>query len=254
MSEIRPGKAVGLGVVALVLMVVMVMLGLWQLNVYGARRHADSAATLTRPVVPLDSVLRPDEAFSSEAASRPVEATGHYLAAEQLYVRRLPGVGARLAVVTPLLTSNGSAILVVRGGRDSPGSTPPSGLVHVVGVLEPSDGSGAGLSAGRVSAGLDVASLINEMPHDLYGGYLMLRSSEPPSGVGLTPARPPLPSASAWTGLRNLAYGLQWWVFAVFVAFMWWRMVREPPESEGDDDGSVGQRSTANDKAVEPLR
>lgn len=251
-SSVRLGRAVGLGVVAVLLMTVMVMLGLWQLHVYGDRRHADSAATLSRAPVPLNSVLGPDAAFSSAAASRPVVVTGRYLTGEQFYVRRLAGAQGRLAVVTPLLTSNGSAVLVVRGGRASPGTTPPSGTVRVVGTLEPSDNSGAGLGPDRVTDGLDMASLVNRMPQDLYGGYVLLRSSQPPSGVGLTPVRPPLPSASAWAGIRNLAYGLQWWVFAAFVAFMWWRMVREPAPSE-ELDGTASDRASSGE-AMERVR
>ena len=29
------------------------------------------------------------------------------------------------------------------------------------------------------------------------------------------------------TGLRNLAYALQWWVFGAFALYMWWRMSTE---------------------------
>ena len=37
-----------------------------------------------------------------------------------------------------------------------------------------------------------------------------------------------------WAGIRNLVYAVQWWVFAAFVAFMWWRMVSEPPGSHDE--------------------
>jgi surfeit locus 1 family protein len=64
---------------------------------------------------------------------------------------------------------------------------------------------------------------------------------------GLTQAQPPnLPGADASTALRNLLYALQWWVFAAFVVFMWWRWLaedvlsrREPePESEPGPPGA----------------
>lgn len=255
MTGHRAGRAVGLGVIALVLMAVMVLLGYWQLQVYRDRRHADSAASLNRPPVPLDSVLGPDSAFPADATSRPVTVTGRYLPAEQVYVRGLPGATSRYAVVTPLLTSNGSAVLVVRGGRAEPGSTPPPGPVRVVGVLEPSDASGALSGPNRVTRGLDVAALVNSVPHDLYGGYLLLRSSDPPSNAGLASVRPPLPAASTWAGIRNLAYACQWLVFAGFVAFMWWRMVRERPEDEPAEDADLGPMAMpVTDQAVERLR
>jgi len=41
----------------------------------------------------------------------------------------------------------------------------------------------------------------------------------------VTPAR--LPGADASSGLRNLLYAFQWWVFGAFAVFMWWRWVQE---------------------------
>ena len=36
-----------------------------------------------------------------------------------------------------------------------------------------------------------------------------------------------LPGADASTGLRNLLYAFQWWVFGAFAIFMWWRWLTE---------------------------
>jgi ABC-type nickel/cobalt efflux system permease component RcnA len=38
---------------------------------------------------------------------------------------------------------------------------------------------------------------------------------------------------------RNLAYALQWWVFALFAAYMWWRMVRDDYEDGRDDHNHI---------------
>jgi cytochrome oxidase assembly protein ShyY1 len=38
------------------------------------------------------------------------------------------------------------------------------------------------------------------------------------------PAPQPQRSGLAW---RNLAYALQWWVFAAFALVLWWKMVRQ---------------------------
>jgi cytochrome oxidase assembly protein ShyY1 len=40
--------------------------------------------------------------------------------------------------------------------------------------------------------------------------------SEPPSGFAL----------------QNLSYALQWWLFAGFAVFFWWRLVRDAHERE----------------------
>ena len=37
---------------------------------------------------------------------------------------------------------------------------------------------------------------------------------------------PPPDLPSGFT-LRNLAYALQWWIFALFALWMWWKMVRD---------------------------
>ncbi len=46
--------------------------------------------------------------------------------------------------------------------------------------------------------------------------------------------------------LRNLAYGLQWWLFGGFVVFMWWRMARD------DLRGATPRAGTSAVPAVRP--
>jgi surfeit locus 1 family protein len=36
-----------------------------------------------------------------------------------------------------------------------------------------------------------------------------------------------LPEASRFTAVRNLLYGVEWWVFGGFALFLWWRWVRD---------------------------
>ena len=62
----------------------------------------------------------------------------------------------------------------------------------------------------------------------------------------LTPVALPDPDVSWSVGLRNLAYAFQWWVFAAFALFMWWRMATEnvamrraEAEAESDFDAPV---------------
>ena len=61
----------------------------------------------------------------------------------------------------------------------------------------------------------------------------------------LTPVEPPLPDPSRWAGIRNLIYALQWWLFAAFVAFMWWRIAHE------DDDETASRRGVASAPCLE---
>ncbi|MDX6297889.1 MAG: hypothetical protein QOI51_1746 [Nocardioidaceae bacterium] len=216
-------RALGLALLGLVLMGVMGWLGRWQFSVYDDHQHAQALAALRQPPVPLGRLLGRDAAFPADGVSRPVTVSGTYLAGEQLYVRHLAGASHRYAVVTPLVTVNGSAVLVVRGSRDTVGAVPPRGQVTVRGILEPS-GVGGPPNSQRVANGLSVSSLVGAVTPDLYSGYVVQQVSTPRQAPTLAPVVPPLPDPSRWAGLRNLLYACQWWVFAGFVAFMWWRM------------------------------
>jgi cytochrome oxidase assembly protein ShyY1 len=64
-----------------------------------------------------------------------------------------------------------------------------------------------------------------------------LRTDEQPApDDGLAPVSPPASETSWRTGARSLAYALQWWLFAAFAVFMWWRILsdrlRSAPERE----------------------
>jgi surfeit locus 1 family protein len=126
-----------------------------------------------------------------------------------------------------------------------------------VGLLQPSDDSGPvdDDPHDRVIPALSITSLLPLMHHDPYGGYAIATSRAVPGGrtlpgtSGLALAHPPdLPGADASTALRNLLYALQWWVFAAFVVFMWWRWLREDvltaPEQEPAEQVGPGESET----------
>jgi surfeit locus 1 family protein len=229
-------RALGLGALAVVLMAGMGSLGLWQLGAYDQHQSEAARSRLQQPPVPLDRVLGKDAGFPADGVGRPVTVTGRYLPAEQIYVRGLAGSSAVYAVTTPLLTRAGSAILVVRGSSHELGPAPPQGQVRVTGVLEPSSDLGDPLGADRVTSGLRIAGLLDAFSADLYAGYIVLTASEPPDR--LSPVNVALPEPSRLAGIRNLLYAVQWWVFAAFVAFMWWRIVLDLEERQTSDEPS----------------
>ncbi len=239
-------RALGLALVGLMLMAVMGWLGWWQFTVYDQHQRADAQAALRQPPVPLSTVIGPDSAFPADGVGRPVTVSGTFLAGQQIYVRNLPGATHRYAVVTPLVTSGGSAILVVRGSHDERTAAAPAGTVSVRGVLEPSVDAGGPPNAQRIADGLSVSALVGAVGPDLYSGYLLQQSSTPAQQPALSPVPPPLPDPSRWSGVRNLLYACQWWVFAGFVAFMWWRMTgdlaataRKRADTPDADSGSL---------------
>jgi surfeit locus 1 family protein len=215
-------KLIGLTLLALVLVAAMVAMGLWQLDTYNRAQSVAAAETTRAAPVPLDSLLGPDQAFTAEAHGRPVMVEGTYDRPQLLLDRG----SDRPWVVAPLVTDSGAAILVVRGLADSDPPPPPSGRVRVVGSLQPSEARGTDdrPGDGRVPT-LSTAQLIDQVSHDLYSGFVVLTEQTPPSTLPEVP--PPLPDASFTTGFRNLMYAVQWWLFGGFVAFLWWRIVRE---------------------------
>jgi cytochrome oxidase assembly protein ShyY1 len=236
-------RALGLLVIAVVVMAIMVAMGKWQFGVYDDHQRADALAVMRQAPVPIDAVLGPDEAFPAGSVGVPVVVSGRYDITDSVYVRGYAGANDRYSVVTPLLTASGSAVLVLRGSSPVPHTSASSGPVHVSGILEPSQSEGGSLDAGRITTGLRVGALVSDMRPDLYAGYVVLTSSSP--AEQLEPVDPPLPNPSRWAGVRNLLYAVQWWIFAAFVAFMWWRIsTDERPEvvdatSEKFGPGSV---------------
>jgi cytochrome oxidase assembly protein ShyY1 len=229
-------RALGLLVVAVVLMAAMVAMGRWQFGVYNDSQRADAMTLMRRAAVPIDTALGRDQAFPSASTGVPVSVEGHYDRVGQVYVRGFPGAKDAYAVVTPLLTPTGSAVLVLRGSSPVAQAPVPAGPVRISGVLEPSQSEASPLDSRRVTTGVYVPGLVSEVRPDLYSGFVILTTSVPADV--LPRVAPPLPDPSRWAGLRNLLYAVQWWVFAGFVAFMWWRIV-----TDASDPGRGGREA-----------
>jgi hypothetical protein len=59
-----------------------------------------------------------------------------------------------------------------------------------------------------------------------------------PPGAGSAPAPAQLPAGEPGLALRNLSYAVQWWLFAAFGLFFWYRLVRD--DHRGRLTGTVG--------------
>jgi cytochrome oxidase assembly protein ShyY1 len=91
---------------------------------------------------------------------------------------------------------------------------------------------------------LSAADLVNDWGAPVYAGYLLAESA--PSGLVAVPP----PPVDGGVQILNLSYALQWWVFAAFAVFLWWRVVRDDhegrhaPEDDGTGDGAQGGGGT----------
>lgn len=227
----RP-SLLGLHVLAVVALAACVAGGLWQLGAYDARQEHERADRQDVPTVPLAEVWSPGEPFDATLNHRPVTVTGTFgPASEQVWVSGRTQDGQDgFWLLAPLELSGDDALLVVRGFSPEAGEPPsvPAGEVELDVVLEPGEGSSAGLDADRVIDTVRVPTLVNELPYQLFPGFGI--STTPAVAAGLPLAVTPDPDVSWTVGLRNLAYSLQWWVFGAFAAFMWWRICREQVE------------------------
>ncbi|CAM5638474.1 SURF1-like protein [Streptomyces spiroverticillatus] len=221
-----------------------IFMGSWQLGRFEDRvdshRSAESAPDPARQAAaPLASLLP----VTTETSGKQAEVEGTY--GEQFLVpgRRLDDRDGYY-VLGMLKTGAGKAIPVVRGwvAGEAGGATPPAapqGRVTVVGALQASenaqtDGVNAagGLPRGQVGM-ISSATLVNLVPYDVYDAWIT-QSSGQTGGMKAVPAVAPQGSGLDLKAFQNLGYTGEWFVFAGFVLFMWFRLVRREVEAARD--------------------
>lgn len=236
-----------LGAIALTLaaMVVMVLLGNWQLHRYQERsainHRIDAADSL--PAVPLETVLaRPAAAGEpgafpgEEKAWTKVTVTGRFDPGHEVQARGRTVDGAvGFEILTPLVLADGTAVLVDRGWVPSangdavsaPVSSPaPAGEVTVVGQLHLSESRPSAVSErdGRLDTRrVALGRLAEKIPYPLYGAYVL--DGDPAAGF----SRIPIEHEDSW---QNGGYAVQWWLFAVTALFVFGFYARK--EAHGD--------------------
>ncbi|MEU6987092.1 SURF1 family protein [Streptomyces sp. NPDC046324] len=230
----------GINVFVLLAIPFCLFMGTWQMGKFEDRvdshREAEQAPDPgTLKTEPLDALLPVDK----ETSGRPAEASGRY--GEQFLVpgRELEGrTGAY--VLTLLKTDDGKSLPVVRGwlpaGAKAP--APPPGQVTVVGALQASENTGTkgvhaagGLPEGQLGM-ISAGSLVNLVPDEMYDAWITLTDS--PAGLTPVPAAAAAGTSLDLKAFQNLGYTAEWFVFAGFVVFMWFRLLRREVEAHRD--------------------
>jgi len=200
-------RRVAILVLAIAVAALCVRLGFWQLDRLQERRASNDRIRAGLAAAPM--VL--DEAPRSGAALRRASATGTYDADREVVLsgRALEGQSGD-HLLTPLLLSDGSALLVDRGwvptGTRSPAR---EGAVEVRGFLLPPDSVGEAVPvAGRVTR-VDPDGIGRTLPYELAPVYLLLQVQRPPADSLPIPAS--LPALSEGP---HLSYAIQWFSFA----------------------------------------
>ncbi|GGO05921.1 SURF1 family protein [Microbispora bryophytorum] len=234
-------RLVALHLLVIGVLVSFTFLGRWQLGVFeasgGPRRAPDPAP------VAVTELTQVGQHIGGTAISRRVTATGTYDAANQLLVAdRVADVaapGGRAArgsgfwLLTPLRLTDGTVVSVVRGWVPTvadPATAVPEGTVTVMGRLRPAEQTDDVVRSGNLPRGqvatVSTAELINVWPEArVRDGFLVATAQQPPSRV--TPVAVSAPTEGGGFNWRNLAYALQWWIFALFAVYMWFHFVRD---------------------------
>ncbi|PJE96428.1 hypothetical protein CUT44_18160 [Streptomyces carminius] len=225
-------------------------MGSWQLGrfedrvdthqVRQERSEARSGAGARSAARPLEELLP----LTEETVGERARATGRYDTDQEFLVpgRRIEDREG-FYVLTMLRTGDGPALPVVRGwlpGAADPARVPapPGGEVTVTGAVQAPETQGSrGVSVGgALPAGqlgiISAATLVNMVPYEVRDVWITVeRPREPMAAV------PPVAPAGAGLDLKafqNLGYTAQWFVFAGFVVFMWYRLFRREAESAHD--------------------
>lgn len=186
--------------------------------------------TVVRTPVALTEVVTFGRFVEPTRFGQVVTVRGRYVAAGQfISPGALPG---ERWVVTPLRTPDGRNVAVVRGtaagSNTGSGSQQrvPGGEVSIRGYLQPSQAP--------APDAINTDVLVRRWAAPMYDGYVVLAAQVPPSELQpVSPAALVGPS----TGIRprNLAYAVQWVVFAAFAVYLvtrviagWYRAPRTP--------------------------
>ncbi|MEV5593948.1 SURF1 family protein [Streptomyces sp. NPDC052496] len=240
----------GINVFAVLAIPFCIFMGSWQLSRFEDRvdthhqQEDRTAEAKTAAARPLAELLPVDKVTSGRQAT----ATGRYDTGHQLLVpdRRLDERNG-FYVLTLLRTDGGKALPVVRGwlpgDADAPQArakvpAPPSGQVTVTGALQASENqgtdgvrAGGGLPSGQLGM-ISAASLVNIVPYDVYDAWITVTEAQAP-----LVAVPPVAAEGSGLDLKafqNLGYTGEWFVFAGFVLFMWFRLFRREAEAARD--------------------
>lgn len=216
------------------------MLGWWQLGAWQSHREDRVAALAGARPVPLDSVLGADDPFPPPDAGRPVTIAGEWLTDETVVVTgRIQHGDVGRWVVTPLAvceappcSEDASVVPVVLGWTGDPDAgrpSPPSGPADIVARVQPAEQDDAVDEdvTDAVLPSLRIVDFVQRLDQDLYSGFAILDGPARLRGDLERVSPEALPSPPTSTGLRNLLYAVQWWIFGLFAILVWWRWVRD---------------------------
>ncbi len=228
LAFLRKPKWIILGSLVIVMAVTFVALGFWQLGrLRGVRdENQHILATRSATATPVEQLMRSDQPPTAQIEYRKIVATGHWDTGHQTLVRyRQIADDNGLYILTPLVTANGTRLLVARGwipfganpSKEQPVPVPVAGkdgLVTVTGRIrlpEPGDTHQTTVAGMTSVTRIDARVLGQVIGAPTYDGYVELVSQNPPV-VGPLPAA--IPQGALDEG-NHQSYAYQWFTFSV---------------------------------------
>lgn len=242
-------------VAVVALVVVMVLLGFWQLRRLDEKRDHKALveARQEMPVAEVRDVVPADAGVDDDAVDavlyRSVSAAGTYEDGDTVVVENRTFNGSSGAwVLTPLRLDDGSAVVVNRGfiGFDRDGEIvpppTPTGSVTVTGLLFPSQHRGrigpTDPAEGKleVLARVDLDRVQAQVGYPVLPAYVQLVASDPGEALtddgspSIVPLGPPEPDEGP-----HLAYAVQWFIFTTIAGGGYGVLLRRVARDEGNE-------------------
>ena len=241
-------------VFALAAAAVLVLLSQWQFT--SSLQKDVAPPSVTEKVQPLLQTMDPGEAMLGSIEGQLVTASGHFDTGKQVLVPSRVQEGQVGYWVVTAFVVDGAPVLqgvaatkeavipVARGWVASSENVPaaPSGNIELEGRLLNSEGPvlATDLPAGQVSA-LASAELTNIWDVTTYAAFIVSRSEladgtdvGAAAAAGLTPITVTATDQNDKVNWLNIFYAAEWFIFAGFALFLWWRLVADDYRRDQD--------------------
>lgn len=206
---------------ALLLSVIFVALGFWQLN-RASDLKAAQALKPDQPYVAIESVAKPGENLRGDAVNRLVRLSGTY---EEIYsapnqIVKVNGAKSLASLEVRIMKlKSGSGILVVRG-YEKMSRQSVIGTINVIGRLYPRQSSDVADIDNEVLTRIDPALVVGDTKLNMIDGYVVAIDEKTALGQTIYDERIPadrqLPKVAGYYW-QHLAYVGIWWLFAIIV-------------------------------------
>ena len=225
-------KMIGLHAFTILLVVVMVNLGFWQLRRHDERVTFNESVRARSQEAPrsVDALLALPDRSPADLEWYLVNVTGRYLVGEDLLAVNLSQDGrAGVDPIGALQLDDGRILLVNRGFIPLTQAVPsaPTGTVNVLGRVRATQERRRGELSDPVSGELrevqriDVPRIAQQLPGPVLPFYVDLLSSDPPDSPTLSRIAEPTLTIGP-----HLSYTVQWFVFSACAVAAWGFIVR----------------------------